>query len=85
MKCRTKVIEYDYIQWNWNFVEVNKFCDGKLNWREKLEGKTILYGKNGPQDNQTIELGDYLVKDTNGNIKVYNENIFNQLFDIDNN
>lgn len=83
MKCKSKVIEYDYIQWNWNFVEVNKFCDGKLNWREKLEGKTILYGKNGPQDNQTIELGDYLVKDTNGNIKVYNENIFNQLFDIE--
>lgn len=83
-KCRTKVIEYDYIQWNWNFVEVNKFCDGKLNWREKLEGKTILYG-NTPYENQTIELGDYLVKDINGNIKVYNETIFNQLFDIEDN
>ena len=82
MKCYSKVITYDYIQWNWNFVEVNKFCNGKLNWREKLEGKTILYG-NTPYENQTIELGDYLVKDNDGNIKVYDEETFNKLFDIE--
>lgn len=82
MKCYSKIITYDYIQWNWNFVEVNKFCNGKINWREKLEGKLILYGKT-PYDNQEICLGDYLVKDDNGNIKIYNEETFNKLFDIE--
>lgn len=84
MKCKTKVIDYDYIQWNWNMGEVVNFCKNnknKVNWREKLEGKIIIYGKT-PYENQTVCLGDYIVRDSNDNVKVYSEEDFNKFFDI---
>ena len=82
MKCMPKHMDYDCIQWNWNFVEVNKFCGGKINWREKLEGKLILYGKYGPQSNQEIKLGDYIIKKNEFNFEVLDEASFNKMYDI---
>ena len=81
-KCKTKVIKYEYIQWNWNMGEVVNFCQNNtVNWREKLDGKIIIYGHYS-QLNQTVCLGDYIVRDSVGNVKVYTEEEFNKLFDI---
>ena len=82
MKCMPKHMDYDCIQWNWNFVEVNEFCRGKINWREKLEGKLILYGEYGPQSNQEIKLGDYIIKKNEFNFEVLDEASFNKMYDI---
>ena len=82
MKCRSRYIEYYYIQWNWNFAKLLQFCgENKINWKEKLEGKLILYGI-APIYNQEVNLGDYLVKDYKGNITVYSEEDFEKLFEV---
>lgn len=82
LHCVPKNNTFDCIQWNWNFVDVNKFCDGRINWREKLDGKLILYGKNGPQSNQEIRLGDYIIKKNNIYFDVLSEEDFNKMYDI---
>ena len=77
--------QYECLQWNWNFVEVYEFTEHKAYWREKLEGLLVLHNNENDYPGTQIELGDYIVRFiTNDTILylVYNEEKFNELFEI---
>lgn len=81
-KCITKIKAFEFVQWTGlNYDEVYKFCDGKVNWKDKFYGLLILYCAN----NQTVDVNYFILKNTENDIVnyyLYTPERFYELFEI---